>query len=266
MRTWGLVLVLLATLPAPGEAAAKRRPKKAKVHKVEKAPPSRARSETLLRVEVLPEVSGATVLLDGQKLGAARAEPFPVSPGEHKLTVSRAGYLSFWGLVQVVEGQTTTVRAELQPEKGVLSVTSQPKGAELFVDGQPWGKAPLKSVEILPGAHEVRATKAGYEETRQTFEVGPGEDRTLRLELVALAKTKDRPERNRLDTLENDPDMLMETRVAPQEEPPWYRRWYVWAGVGAAATFVVVTALVASSSADLSEKKLCKGACDIVVR
>lgn len=57
---------------------------------------------------------------------------------------------------------------------GSLSVTSEPAGARVVVDGQPRGTTPLSVTGLRPGAHEVRLTLPGRSALDYTAPVAAG--------------------------------------------------------------------------------------------
>jgi ribosomal protein L40E len=47
-------------------------------------------------------------------------------------------------------------------ELGVATITSDPSGADVYVDGRLRGRTPLQLADLAPGRHELRITRAGY--------------------------------------------------------------------------------------------------------
>jgi hypothetical protein len=80
-------------------------------------------------------------------------------------------------------GQPASQRAEaerylisLQRKFGEIEVICDLAGAEVFVDGQRYGRTPLgKSIVLKAGAHELVVTKSGYNTVRKNFNLGPGQ-------------------------------------------------------------------------------------------
>jgi TonB family protein len=63
-----------------------------------------------------------------------------------------------------------------------LSVTSDPDGARVFIDGRPRGTTPA-SIELEPGVASVAVDKAGFRTWRREVTLAPGADETLRADL-----------------------------------------------------------------------------------
>lgn len=58
---------------------------------------------------------------------------------------------------------------------GSIRVSSNPSGADVYVDGIHRGKTPLSTSKIIEGAHSVKLTKLGYEDVSETIYVSVGE-------------------------------------------------------------------------------------------
>jgi hypothetical protein len=58
--------------------------------------------------------------------------------------------------------------------KPTLTVTSDPSGANVSVDGQAYGRTPLTLRELTPGAHSVTVTMAGRQPFTRSVELRPG--------------------------------------------------------------------------------------------
>jgi hypothetical protein len=65
---------------------------------------------------------------------------------------------------------------DLQRKFGELEVDCEVDGADVSVDGHPYGRTPLRhSILLPPGAHELQVTKEGYKPVRRPFRIGGGE-------------------------------------------------------------------------------------------
>lgn len=76
--------------------------------------------------------------------------------------------------------------AALSRPRGTLSITSQPPGAALRLNGEPRGPAPLQQ-EVFAGTYEVVAERPGYLVGKASLEVLPGQSATAELRLVSAA-------------------------------------------------------------------------------
>ncbi|HXS89993.1 MAG TPA: PEGA domain-containing protein [Steroidobacteraceae bacterium] len=111
-----------------------------------------------LRVEV---PAAARVTLDGKEAGTAPGE-FELAAGRHSVAIAAERYQPFTADVTVEGlGKTQTFKPQLVPGWGVVTVTSEPAGAQLLVNGEPRGATPLKA-EIMAGAHPVELRLEGF--------------------------------------------------------------------------------------------------------
>jgi hypothetical protein len=86
--------------------------------------------------------------------------------GTHLVSLFLMGFDPFIRTVEVKPGQTTELDASMSPRSGSgsLQVSSEPGGATVYVDGVYAGITNLVVGHIPPGLHEVRVTRAGYED------------------------------------------------------------------------------------------------------
>jgi tetratricopeptide (TPR) repeat protein len=84
-------------------------------------------------------------------------------------------------------------RAEVAKKRAALlllpahvSVTSEPSGADLVLDGAPTGKKTPVELELSPGDHQLQPVLAGYEAAPSTLHLAPGTHLAQPLVLQAL--------------------------------------------------------------------------------
>lgn len=64
-----------------------------------------------------------------------------------------------------------------------LSVTSEPVGAEVYLDGRRLGFAPLSRAGLTPGRHLLRVLKEGFAPKEQTVDLLPGRESSVHYDL-----------------------------------------------------------------------------------
>jgi hypothetical protein len=123
--------------------------------------------------------TGAVAYLDGRTWQYTTATFTSVTTGtDHTVQVSMAGYQTYTTTVYVAPGVPARVSASLVPaprQTGSLSITSDLKGADIYVDGRYWGSTPAVVTGLAPGSHTVRVQKAGYDEFISTVTVYAGQ-------------------------------------------------------------------------------------------
>jgi hypothetical protein len=118
------------------------------------------------------------VNLDGRLRGTAPAIIPDVPPGNHELILSLTGYYDWNQVISVGSGQTSAVNALLvaaPASTGSLAVTSDPPGAEIYIDERFMGVSPLTISGLDPGMHTVTAKLKGYADTLTNITVIPGQ-------------------------------------------------------------------------------------------
>lgn len=70
------------------------------------------------------------------------------------------------------------------PEKAHATVTSDPDGADVFIDGVKAGSTPLSLDSIAPGSHQVKVSKDGYDAWTGSLEAQPGKTATVNASLT----------------------------------------------------------------------------------
>jgi hypothetical protein len=106
--------------------------------------------------------------------------------GNHKVSVYMSGYQTWYSTVDVKEGQTTYLNANLQSivTTGSLSVSSSPSGAAVYLDGIYQGVTSTTIGNLVPGSHSVRLTKAGYQDWTGSVSISAGSTTYLNPTLV----------------------------------------------------------------------------------
>jgi hypothetical protein len=61
---------------------------------------------------------------------------------------------------------------------GSLAVTSDPSGADVYINSEYKGKTPLRVNDVSPGTVKVAVSKDGYMKQTQTVKIGPGENKS----------------------------------------------------------------------------------------
>lgn len=128
-----------------------------------------------VRVEVPAQ---ASVTVDGKVLGAAPGE-FKVAPGKHAIAIAAHRYQPFTGELEVVgEGKSQTFKPQLVPAWAEVTVSSEPAGARLLVDGEERGVTPL-TTQIMAGNHPVELQLEGFKPWTTDVQVKANEPLSL---------------------------------------------------------------------------------------
>ena len=146
--------------------------------------------------------AGARIAIDGDGVGVAPlGDTVLVRPGRHTLTATLGGYRTATETIQVVSGQSTAVELTLIaiPKSAQLSISSQPGGAGVAIDGKRVGSSPWEG-ELPAGPHRVQVALEGYVAQERRVVLRPEQALPISFALQPV----DRPN-------------------------PIYKRWYFWA-------------------------------------
>ena len=121
---------------------------------------------------------GADVFINGAKQSGQTPVTLPLAPGQYNLVLRLPGYEAYAGGIQIKDNIQTQLDATLN-EKSVThvawaQVNTDPKGAEIFVDGTTTGQFTPARVRIQSGLHSVTLRLNGYQQAKRTVQVSEG--------------------------------------------------------------------------------------------
>jgi len=109
-------------------------------------------------VQFITEPPGAQVTVDGNANCKAPCI-MPLSPGRHALNVQLSGYRPYPKVISVP--QDSDVFLQLSKAAGTLSVTSNPPGASIQIDGTAQSKQTPALFDLPPGSYRIRVSRNG---------------------------------------------------------------------------------------------------------
>jgi len=122
--------------------------------------------------------AGADVFINGAKQSGQTPVTLPLAPGQYNLVLRMAGYEAYAGNVQVKDNIQTQLDVDLKVKNNSrvawANVDSNPKGAEIFVDGNTTGQVTPARVQISAGIHTIMVKLNGYQQVRRTFQASEG--------------------------------------------------------------------------------------------
>ncbi len=109
-------------------------------------------------------------------------ERIPV--GIYQLRVSKPGYEEFTDIIGINAGNENSRRVYLHKAAySKLVITSDPEGAEVYLDGEFKGRTPLIELQLMPRGYEIKVVKEGYISWYESIELFPGRSRKLEIKL-----------------------------------------------------------------------------------
>ncbi|NOZ87168.1 MAG: PEGA domain-containing protein [Deltaproteobacteria bacterium] len=153
-----------------------------------------------IRLRISSQPPGAQVFLDGNK--ACNETPCALQGlklnRQYKIIVTKRGYAKgIKYFTPTVHNNKKILRFRLKPiqaslknngKPGILSIRSQPPGAEIIINGQPTGiLTPADNIEIQPGKKvKIGLTLAGYKRYANLVILKGGKTRTIEASLKPL--------------------------------------------------------------------------------
>ena len=161
--------------PASVSVTPKHNAKQKKPGKVTPAP-APALVPGQLTVNSTPE--GAAIAMDGHSDGGW-VTPYNLTglaPGQHTITVSRPGFGSETRTIEVGSGSKSFLSVQLAQLSASLSVTSDPVGAAIFLDGKDSGHVTPTQISVdKAGSHTILFKKQGYLDETTTANLQAGQ-------------------------------------------------------------------------------------------
>jgi iron(II)-dependent oxidoreductase len=109
-------------------------------------------------------IDGANVNVGDEYVGNTPVEIPNLPDGAVVITLEADGYKPYWEIVQLPEDAKKPLEVLLAPRVGYISLTSQPEGARVIVDGEKrLGKTPLERAPVAIGSHTYELHLENYE-------------------------------------------------------------------------------------------------------
>jgi len=122
---------------------------------------------------------GASIELDGNPTGKLTPAVLPASKGDHSFVFRKDGFQALLKKATLKAGDAFAFTATLKPvqkdsagsifkkifgggDKVTLQISSNPKGAEIYVEGNYLNKKTPSKISLAPGDHELQLKLDGY--------------------------------------------------------------------------------------------------------
>ncbi len=111
-------------------------------------------------VQINVQPQSARITIDGKSVNSAKITPVNANQS-YRIEVSYQGYVPERRTVRIPPGQTEQLSFTLKPAYGTITFSTEPRGADIFINGQNKGKTPLTTnLQVLPTKVEYR--RIGY--------------------------------------------------------------------------------------------------------
>lgn len=137
----------------------------------------------LRMIQFTSDPAGAIVEIDGQLVGETPCQR-AMATGVYGLSIKKIRYLAHSQALEVGPRSDPDVYAQLAPDFGMLAVTSEPVGMQVFVDGQDWGRTPCAERPVGVGIHEVIVSGPNHHADQRRVPVDRSEHASVVVALV----------------------------------------------------------------------------------
>ena len=121
---------------------------------------------------------GADVFINGAKQSGQTPVTLPLAPGQYNLELRLPGYEAYAGPIQIKDNIQTQLDVSLNEKSAThvawAQVNTNPKGAEILVDGTSTGQFTPARVQMPAGLHNVTMRLSGYQQAKRTVQVSEG--------------------------------------------------------------------------------------------
>lgn len=160
-----------------------------------------ALAERAATVAIGSDPAGATILLDGQNTGKVTPADIIVAKGSHTILVRKQNYLDASSTMDLAPGQSAQFAPALKlsgstsdiktaggigglfgggsKDQGRITVRTNPKGAQVLVNGQPVKKNTPVDFFLNPGSYEITLMHSAHKVVKKTITVEKGGKLTL---------------------------------------------------------------------------------------
>ncbi|MFH1774557.1 MAG: S8 family serine peptidase [Methanobacteriota archaeon] len=125
--------------------------------------------------------SGAQIWIDGSNTGKVTPATIDnLAVGKHSYALKLSGYADYVGSFNVIGAKTTAISATLTPLGGSASFSSEPSGAQIWIDGSNTGRVTPATIDNLaPSSHSYVLKLEGYKDYSGSFTITGGQVTTL---------------------------------------------------------------------------------------
>ena len=138
-------------------------------------------------INVSSTPSDAVIHIDGKKRGNTPATITDLSKGKHMVEINMDRYEMWCESINVDPGKEVAVTAELQMNPASISITSNPPGAMIYMDGKEAGTTPKVITDLTIEKHLLEVKMDGYEVWNKSIDTEPGIGLTLTADLQMKA-------------------------------------------------------------------------------
>ena len=137
------------------------------------------RLESLAKgIYISSQPPGADVFINGAKQSGQTPVTLPLAPGQYNLVLRLQGYEAYAEGIQVKDNIQTQLNVVLNEKSAMrvawAQVSTEPKGAEILVDGTSTGQFTPARIQMPAGLHYITLRLNGFQPAKRTVQVSEG--------------------------------------------------------------------------------------------
>jgi 5-hydroxyisourate hydrolase-like protein (transthyretin family) len=130
---------------------------------------------------------GAKIFIDGNDMGKVTPYNFTgIKSGVHSVSLQMSGYHDENFTVNIMAENTTRITKNLDQSTGNVLMTVNPGDSQIYVNGQYVGTGSIHLNNQSDGSYTYLVSRDGYRNNTGTYQVIPGKDMNVTVELVAI--------------------------------------------------------------------------------
>jgi TolB-like protein len=133
-------------------------------------------------LKIFSDPPEAQITLNGNNYGETPTFLDRIGGGKYRLKVAKTGYMPYEEDVRILPGEVKRIDVSLQ-KMALLSVSSSPAGADIFINGEKRGKSPVMIYVAPNRSLDVKIGKNGYEEKHINLNLEQGAYKKLEIQL-----------------------------------------------------------------------------------
>ncbi len=137
-------------------------------------------------INIYSSPTNSEVYIDMEYAGTTPLSNYKLVPGYHTIEIKKGEYSPYTTTVYLSAGEIKNITVSLIPQFGILNVSSNILGSEVFIDDRKIGTTPIENYKLPIGFHTVRVTKEGYSSSIQNITVEPGKELRITANLSSI--------------------------------------------------------------------------------
>ena len=159
-------------------------------------------SENTGALTIITKPDSAVIIFNETVKGKSPITIRNIPFGKHTIVLKKKGHFAKKATVIVkTEGEKELMFDLVKPVK--LSVSSEPSGASVFLNGKEVGKTPFSNSMLKPGPYDVQLAMEGFEKKEYKTNIQSGESDSLHSDLIPVAKAS----QDTINEVKEKPDM-----------------------------------------------------------